>query len=100
MTVTKKDTEYVANLARLGMSEEEKDLYTGQLNNILSYIDVINSVDTGMISPTAYTGGNEGTPLREDKAVQFENVEKIIANAISEEDHMFRVPKIIGDSQT
>ena len=96
MSVTKKDTEYVANLARLGLSEQEKELFTQQLNNILGYIDVINSLDTGKIEPTtsAVAIDHKDIVLREDKAVPFKDSAKILETAPKVEDNMFAVPRI------
>lgn len=103
MSISKETVEYTAKLARLGLSEDEKTLYAKQLNEILGYVDVINSADTKNISPTASTrlsGGKEKTtPMRQDKAVQFDAVKKIIDNAPAQEDNMFRVPKIMGDEE-
>ena len=103
MTISKDTVEYTAKLARLGLSEEEKTLYAKQLNDILGYVDVINSVDTKNISPTASTRlsgvKQKTTPIRQDKAVQFDGIEKIIGNAPAQEDNMFRVPKIMGDEE-
>lgn len=99
MSVTKKDTEYAAGLARLGLTEDEKGLFTGQLNNILGYIDIINSVDTKTVLPAVFygPGGAEDfiTPMREDKAVPFKDTGNILAAAPMLEDNMFRVPKIL-----
>lgn len=103
MSISKETVEYTAKLARLGLSEAEKTLYAKQLNDILGYVDVINSADTKNISPTASTrlsGGKEKiTPMRQDKTIRFEAVKKIIGNAPAQEDNMFRVPKIMGDEE-
>ena len=103
MSISKETVEYTAKLARLGLSEEEKDLYAKQLNDILGYVDVINSADTKNIYPTASTrlsgGTQKTTPMRQDKAVQFDGIKKIIDNAPAQEDSMFRVPKIMGDEE-
>lgn len=101
MTVTKKDTEYVAKLARLGLTEEEKEIFTGQLNNILTYVNTINSLDTKDISPTAHSQlsaeGGAKTPIREDIAIPFKNAHKIMEAAPIVEENMFRVPKIMEE---
>ena len=103
MSISKETVEYTAKLARLGLSEEEKTLYAKQLNDILGHIDVINSVDTNNISPTASTrlskDGKNTTPMRQDKAARFEGIKKIIDCAPVKEDNMFRVPKIMGDDE-
>jgi aspartyl-tRNA(Asn)/glutamyl-tRNA(Gln) amidotransferase subunit C len=99
MSVTKKDTEYAANLARLGLTEDEKELFTEQLNNILGYIDAINSVDTKNVRPAVFygPGGSAAfkTPMREDKSYPFKAPGKIMSIAPKQEDNMFRVPRIL-----
>jgi len=103
MAVTKKDTEYAASLARLGLSEEEKELFTGQLNDILGYIDAINSVDTKDVLPAVFYGPGGAkafsTPMREDAAVPFKEPKKILGAAPRLEDNMFRVPKILDPEE-
>ena len=97
MSISKDVVEYTAKLARLGLSEEEKILYAKQLNDILGYVDAINSSDTKDISPFAFT--HAPTPVRQDKAVRFEGIKKIIDCAPVKEDNMFRVPKIMGNEE-
>lgn len=98
MPVEKKDTEYVANLARLGLAEEEKELFTSQLNHILSYIDVINSINTDTISNESIQliDAAASAPLREDIAIPFSAKDKILQAAPQVEDNMFKVPKMLG----
>ena len=48
------DVDYVANLARLDMTEEEKSKIASQLNVILSYFDRLNSVDVENVEPMAH----------------------------------------------
>ena len=100
MSVNEKDTLHVAKLARLGLSDAEKDLFTRQLNDILQYIDVINSIDTGNISPTAHAQlKDRKTPMREDEAAPFNDIERILDIAPLKEAHMFRVPKILESEE-
>ncbi|MFA5103672.1 MAG: Asp-tRNA(Asn)/Glu-tRNA(Gln) amidotransferase subunit GatC [Candidatus Margulisiibacteriota bacterium] len=103
MSISKDTVEYTAKLARLGLSEEEKTLYAKQLNDILGYVDVINSADTKKISPTASTrlsgGKQKTTPMRQDKTTPFKDIRKILDNAPVQEDNMFKVPKIMGDEE-
>ncbi|MCG2677110.1 Asp-tRNA(Asn)/Glu-tRNA(Gln) amidotransferase subunit GatC, partial [bacterium] len=44
--ITKRDVEYVAKLARLKLSEKEKEKFTKQLDQILKYVDKLNELDT------------------------------------------------------
>jgi len=94
MSVSKQDVEHVAKLARLGLSEEEKELFTKQLSEILNFADNLKKIDTKNIPPTSHAVPMKNV-LREDKVVPFENIDGILANAPDEERHMFRVPKII-----
>ena len=53
MKLSTSDVEYVARLARLEISEAEKDKFTAQLNDILRYIDQLNELDTAGVAPMA-----------------------------------------------
>lgn len=94
MSVAKKDVEHVTNLARLGISEEEKELLTKQLSAILEYANNLKELDTKDILPTSHAIPLK-IILREDKNIPSKNGEDILENAPEEKGHMFRVPKII-----
>ena len=51
MSVTEKDVLYVANLARLQLSENEVHSLAKDMNNILDYMDLLNELDTDHIEP-------------------------------------------------
>ena len=51
MSVTEKDVLYVANLARLQLSENEVHSLAKDMNNILDYMDLLNEIDTDHIEP-------------------------------------------------
>ena len=51
MKLNRKDVEHVAQLSRLELSEKDLDKYTGQLDAILEYIDVLSQVDTSGVEP-------------------------------------------------
>ncbi|MCX5749569.1 MAG: Asp-tRNA(Asn)/Glu-tRNA(Gln) amidotransferase subunit GatC [Candidatus Saganbacteria bacterium] len=100
MSVSKKDTQYVALLARLGLSEDEEVSFAKQLNDILGYIDIINSADTKTVSPAAHTQltgsiQEKKTPMRDDKAFPYKDTKKILDIAPHVENNMFRVPRIL-----
>ncbi|MBU1026452.1 MAG: Asp-tRNA(Asn)/Glu-tRNA(Gln) amidotransferase subunit GatC [Candidatus Margulisbacteria bacterium] len=94
MSVSKKDVEHVARLARLGLSEEEKEIFTKQLSDILDYAKILNKLDTKNTDPTSHAVPMKNV-LREDKVVPCENTEDILANGPEIEDGMFKVPRII-----
>ena len=54
MRIKKEEIEYIAMLARLFLSEEEKDLFGSQLSSILDYIEKLNELDTSDIKPTSH----------------------------------------------
>ena len=96
MKITKKDVEHVARLARLALTEEEKERYTAQLESILEYIDKLNQLDTSQVAPTTHV-----LPLsnvwREDIAepTRLGLAEDILKNAPESEGSYFKVKKVI-----
>ncbi|NQT29177.1 MAG: Asp-tRNA(Asn)/Glu-tRNA(Gln) amidotransferase subunit GatC [Candidatus Saganbacteria bacterium] len=94
MTVSKKDVEHAAKLARLGLTEQEKELFTKQLSQILEFADSLNKLDTKNVAPTSHAIPMKNV-LREDKTKPFTDTDAILANAPEEEEHMFKVPKIL-----
>lgn len=96
MKITKKDVEHVARLARLALSEDEKERYTAQLESILGYIENLNKFDTSKVAPTTHV-----LPLfniwREDVAepTRLGSAADILKNAPDAEGPFFKVKKII-----
>ena len=91
--ITIKDVEHVAKLARLELTEEEKELYTKQLGDVLKYVDQMNEVDTTGVEPMAHAIDFVNV-MREDAVKYEEDKKTLMANAPYEEDGFFRVPKI------
>ena len=91
--ITIKDVEHVAKLARLELTEEEKELYTKQLGDVLKYVDQMNEVDTSNVKPMTqvidFVSG-----MRGDKGYYEYSKEQLMANAPEEENGFFKVPKI------
>lgn len=94
MPVTKKDVEHVAKLARLGLTESEKDLFAHQLSSILEFADNLKKLDTANVEPSAHAIPMKNV-MREDKAIPFENTADILANGPEVEANMFKVPRIM-----
>lgn len=88
------DVEQVARLARLGLSPEEKKLFGEQLSKILDHATTLNKLNTDQVAPLTHALPLKNV-MREDKVVLFENIEDILANAPDQEEHMFKVPRII-----
>lgn len=94
MKITRKEVEYVAHLARLKLSEEEAENFTSQLDQILTYFEKLNELDTKDIEPTAHCIPMVNA-FREDEVKQSLPVEDSLANAPAKEGNFFKVPKII-----
>ncbi|MDA8211207.1 MAG: Asp-tRNA(Asn)/Glu-tRNA(Gln) amidotransferase subunit GatC [Clostridia bacterium] len=92
--ITKKDVEHVALLARLELSEAEKEKFTEQLNAILEYADALKKLDTTNVQPTAHPLPINNV-FREDVARPGIANEDALANAPEQEDGFFKVPKIV-----
>ena len=94
MKLNRKDVEHVALLSRLDLSETELDKFTGQLDAILEYIDVLNQVDTSAVEPMAHVLEIRNV-MRADQVQPSLPREAALQNAPDAEDGFFKVPKIV-----
>ena len=95
-TLSRKDVEHVAYLARLGLSDEELTRLEGQLNHIVDQYAVFAELDTEHIPPTAQTIEVENI-LREDEARPGLSTEEALANAPARSGDYFIVPPILAE---
>lgn len=91
--VSKKDVEHVAELARIELTEEEKEKFTKQLGDIVEYVDQLNELDTKNIDPMAHPCPITNV-MRADRICYDNTREELLENAPEEEDSFFKVPKI------
>ncbi len=91
--ITIKGVEHVAKLARLDLTEKEKELFSKQLDDILKYAEQMNEVDTTDVEPMSHAIPITNV-MREDIVVYDNTKEELMENAPSDEDGFFRVPKI------
>lgn len=96
MSVTLKDVEHVAELARLSFSEEEKVRLTGELNTVLAYMEQLNRLDTTNVEPLSQVISLENV-FRDDVQAPGVTREEALRNAPARSEEFFRVPKVIGD---
>ena len=96
MSITMKDVEHVAKLARLEFDEAKKEQLVKDLNAMLAYIDKLNEVDTTNVEPLAQIGGGQNA-LREDEARPSPPRDDMMENAPDRSGPHFKVPKVIGD---
>lgn len=96
MAVTKKDVEKIAELARLKFTDAELENFTPQMNEILSYMDKLNELDTENVKPLSHPV-EQNNVFRDDETKQSISTEEALKNAPSKDEHHFKVPKVIGE---
>jgi aspartyl-tRNA(Asn)/glutamyl-tRNA(Gln) amidotransferase subunit C len=96
MKISKQDVEQAAKLARLEITETEKEAFAQQLSGILTYVEKLNTLRTAGVKPTATVPGQTNV-FREDKPRPSLPVEKAVANAPEQAGGFFVVPKIIEE---
>jgi aspartyl-tRNA(Asn)/glutamyl-tRNA(Gln) amidotransferase subunit C len=96
MKLSKEEVEHVAKLARLGVNEAEKESFSRQLSEILSYIGKLNELDTSKIEPTSHVLDLSNV-FRDDGVRESLPPSDVLANAPDRENDHFRVPKIIEE---
>lgn len=86
--------DYVANLARLALTAEEKARYARQLGDILHYVEKLKQVDVSGVEPTAHA-----SPVfnvwREDSPREGLSVDGALRNAPAQRQNMIVVPKVV-----
>ncbi len=95
-TLSRRDVEHVAHLARLGLTERELARLEGQLNHILDQYAILSELPTDEIAPTAQTIELENI-LREDIVQPSLAQEEALAGAWEREAGAFVVPAIMGE---
>src|ERR1700685_2538307 len=88
------DVSYVAQLARLQLTDAEKQKISAQLKDVLAYVAKLNEVDVSKVEPTAHA-----TPLtnvlRKDEVRPSIDRDKVLKNAPEQARDLFIVPKIV-----
>src|SRR5262249_43224832 len=105
MKVTEKDVAYVADLANLELTDQERRRMLKDLNSILDYIDRLNELDTANVPPMTQIStalGNEASAgvdraisARDDVQTPCLPREQVLQNAPATDGEFFKVPKVI-----
>lgn len=95
MAISKEEIIHIAKLASLNLSDEEIEKYTGDMQEILEFANMINNVNTEGMNETI-AANEKCNVLRKDEVVNFENRELLLSNAPSQDEGMFRIPKVIN----
>ena len=85
---------HIAHLARLHLADDDLDRFTGELSNILSFIEQMNAVDTDDVVPMAHPL-DMSQPLRADVISEQDRREEYQENAPAVRDGLYLVPKVI-----
>ena len=94
MKITKEQIAHVAKLAKLTVSEEEKEKLTLQMEQILNYVGQLNELNTDGVEPTSHAILLENV-FRDDEAKPSLPIEAALRNAPDQENGFFKVPKVI-----
>lgn len=91
------DVRYVANLARLELTDEEVATFQPQLEAILSHVEALSKLDVSGIEPTAHSGAVFGK-MRDDVPHESLSQAAMLQNAPDQAQGQIRVPKVVTDA--
>lgn len=94
MKITREQVQHVAKLARLNLSDDEVAMFTGQMADILAYVEKLNELNTDGIVPTSHAVPMENA-FRDDVVRPSIGADAALANAPDRIADFFRVPKVI-----
>ena len=95
MQIEDKDVLHIAKLARLKLADNELESYKKNLQEILDFADTINHVNTDDIGETIGINENYNV-FRKDEIVQDSDKDELLESAPSQDEGMFRIPKVIN----
>ncbi len=96
MKLSLEEVEYVANLARLALGEEEKTRLSEELSRILDYVDKLRELDTTGVPLMKHTL-QRSTPLRADEVRPSLARQDVLANAPDAREGCFAVPLVMEE---
>jgi len=94
MAITRQEVAHVAALARLELDPRQLDLYAGDLNEILTYMDKLGEVNTDGVEPTYHALGSTNV-FREDRVQARLSRAEVLANAPEADEETIIVPRVI-----
>jgi aspartyl-tRNA(Asn)/glutamyl-tRNA(Gln) amidotransferase subunit C len=95
VTLTRRDVENIALLARLEITEAELPVYVGSLSAILAFVEQLAAAPTGDVVPMAHPLEDQVQRLREDCVTESDRREAFQANAPAVEAGLYLVPRVI-----
>ena len=94
MDIDIKQIEQIANLSRIKLTDDEKDIFREQLTDILGYIEKLNELDTDDVQPMAYATSLKNV-FREDQQKSSFPRQEILELSTSSANGFFKVPKVL-----
>lgn len=94
MIVDKQTVAKIAKLARIKVSEEDKDVFSKELTKILGWMELLNEVDTKDI-PLMTSVSDVKLPWRKDEVTDGNQQEDVVKNATQHDYGCFVVPKVL-----
>lgn len=94
LKITKEQVEHVAHLARLNLTDEEKEQMTKDMEAIIEFADQINALDISDVDPTAHVIPINNV-FREDEVRPSMDRDELLKNAPNQDSGCFSVPKIV-----
>jgi aspartyl-tRNA(Asn)/glutamyl-tRNA(Gln) amidotransferase subunit C len=94
LPLTPEEVRHIAQLARVGLSEDDVARFQDQLSQILDYFERLQEVDTENVPPTAHTLAMNNV-MREDEPRPSFDKDDILANAPQREGDLFRVRAVL-----
>lgn len=88
------DVRYIANLARIRLTDEEAATFQSQLGQVLDYVEQLDALDIDGVEPTAHANPVFNV-LRKDMEQESLPQEKTLSNAPRSANGLFMVPKVI-----
>lgn len=95
MSVSKEELLHIANLADLKIKDDEIEKYMHNLEDILNYTEILDSVDLEKCCETIGSNNNVNV-FRKDEVKEFGNREELMKNAKDRERGMFKLPKVLN----
>ena len=94
MKVSKEEILHIANLANLNLEENEIDNYLDNLDEILNFAEIVKNAPVEGLDVTIAANKTKNV-FRKDEVKIFEDNEALLQNAPEQEQHMFKIPKVI-----
>ncbi|SCI92671.1 Aspartyl/glutamyl-tRNA(Asn/Gln) amidotransferase subunit C [uncultured Flavonifractor sp.] len=94
MKITEELVDYVSTLSRLRLPQEEKAKLAGELEQLVTYMDTLNTLDTDGVEPMSHIFPLKNV-LRADKVVPSADREVLLSGAPDRDEETFRVPKAV-----